>query len=67
MSRIGERVQREESRGKVDPQGGGGGRRTKKFLRTSRSNGNSGGKPLGREDVKEGGSRQQCKHGVNRS
>lgn len=55
MNRTTERVQREESRGgKVDPQRGRGGRRTKKFLRTSSRNGNSGRKPSGREDVMDG-------------
>lgn len=59
MSRTRERVQREESRViKVDPQKSRGGRRTKKFLRTRSSNGNSGRKPFGREDVKDGRSGQ---------
>lgn len=54
VSRTRERVQREESRLiKMDPQKGRGGRRTMKFQTTSSSNGNSGRKPFGREDVKE--------------
>lgn len=53
-------AERGEQRGKVDPERGRGGRRIKKFLRTSSRNGNSRGKILGKKDVREGRSRQQC-------
>lgn len=54
-------AERGEQGGKVDLQRGRGGRIIKKFLRTSSRNGNSGGKILGKRDVREGRSRQQCK------
>lgn len=54
-------AERGEQGGEVDPQRSRGRRRIKKFLRTSSRNGNSGGKILGKRDVREGKSRQQCK------